>query len=226
MKAFCITLVDHYYSLKCGKRCIESAREVGKIEVEMFPGIGKDSAECVMAGRGLRWTYKANTTCPVTGLYMTDYHKANREAKIGCAMSHHSLWKRCVELDEPILILEHDVVFLRAFEEFEFHGICQINDPSGATPFGDRWSRSMVARGTTGVHPKQWVQRNRNIPDGLAGNSAYVIKPFAAQELMDKYRDLGVWPNDATMCKQLFPYLQEYFPFVTRVEQRMSTSSE
>ena len=84
----------------------------------------------------------------------------------------------------------------------------------------------MVKRGTTGVHEKTWVTspNERNIPDGLAGNSAYAIKPWAAQQLITKYHELGVWPNDATMCKQLFPYLEEYYPFITKVEQEKSTS--
>jgi hypothetical protein len=127
-------------------------------------------------------------------------------------------------LGEPILILEHDAVFLRAWPEFEFDGICQVNDPDGATRRGKWWSEQMVKRGP-GVFPATWVTDDRSVPDGLAGNSAYVIKPHAALDVIGLYRDLGVWPNDATMCKQLLPYLQELFPFVTRVEQARSTTS-
>lgn len=84
----------------------------------------------------------------------------------------------------------------------------------------------MIKRGGQGVFEKTWVTtlEERHIPDGLAGNSAYVIKPWAAQELVDKYYELGVWPNDATMCKQIFPYLEEYYPFVTKVVQTKSTT--
>ena len=60
-------------------------------------------------------------------------------------------------------------------------------------------------------------------PDGLAGNSAYLIKPWAAGALMAAFKNYGVWPNDATMCIQLFPWLQELFSFVTRVDQMQST---
>jgi len=83
----------------------------------------------------------------------------------------------------------------------------------------------MKTRGAMGVHPKTPNTMGPMVPDGLAGNSAYVIKPFAAQELINKYHELGVWPNDATMCIQLFPYLEEYYPFITKVEQEISTSS-
>jgi hypothetical protein len=83
----------------------------------------------------------------------------------------------------------------------------------------------MIKKNKPGVNPKTLNTMGPLVPDGLVGNGSYVIKPFAAQELIDKYHELGVWPNDATMCVQLFPYLEEYYPFITRIEQELSTSS-
>ena len=101
-----------------------------------------------------------------------------------------------------------------------------MNDPAGATRKGAWWGQQMKQRGTIGAHPKTWVttKAERKIPDGLAGNSAYMIKPWAAKELINKFKELGVWPNDATMCKQLFPYLEEYYTFITKVNQTQSTT--
>jgi GR25 family glycosyltransferase involved in LPS biosynthesis len=143
-------------------------------------------------------------------------------ARVGCAMSHFLLWLQC---DEPTLILEHDAVFVRPWAEFDFDHVCMVNDPDGATRRGAWWSAAMRNRGP-GVYPKTWVTSPADrVPDGLAGNSAYVIKPHAAQALCDLYRRVGVWPNDATMCEQLMPGLQECFPFITKVEQTQSTTS-
>lgn len=231
MKAFVITLKDNQYSESKAARCIETARDIGGIDVEMFFGVPKTEAWCVMEKFKLAWTWANNNTqttaCPISGLQQHPYKGANLDAKIGCAMSHFLLWKRCVELNEPLLILEHDAVFLREFPDFDFDGICQINDPFRATPRGKWWSDTMKNRNEVGVFPKTIIRagNERYIPDGLAGNSAYVIKPWAARELIDKYYELGVWPNDATMCIQLFPYLQEYYPFITKVDQEVSTSS-
>ena len=235
MKAFVITLKDNNYSERCSDRCINSAAEFG-VKVFKYYGIDKEHAYIAMEENGLKWSWANNntepTTCPITGLHTFPYTSADTTlaaltSKIGCSMSHYLLWKRCVDEDEPILILEHDAVFLRPLPEFEFNGICQINDPSGASPGGVWWSRQMKARGGEGAFEKTWVRKEneRLTPDGLAGNSAYVIKPWAAQELIDKYHELGVWPNDATMCKQLFPYLEEYYPFITKIIQTESTST-
>jgi GR25 family glycosyltransferase involved in LPS biosynthesis len=222
VRAFVITLEGDPYSERCSRRCIETARGV---EVDRFNAIDRWHAEAAMKRYGLKWTWAEGNTkaavCPRTGLKQHPY--GNLHAKIGCALSHYLLWSTCVALGEPILILEHDAVFVNELPEFEFIGLCQINDPRGATPRGAWWSEQMTKRGP-GVFPKTRVFPD-DVPDGLAGNSAYLVKPFAAQELMDVYRDLGVWPNDATMCRQLFPYLQERYPFVTQVEQTVSTTS-
>lgn len=219
-----ITLEGHEYSQAKAARCIETAAAIGGLEVERFAAIDSEHGPEMMAGNGLQWTWANGNTspavCPRTGLTQHPYGKLS--AKIGCSMSHLLLWSKCVELNEPILILEHDAVFVRAFPEFEFDGICQINDPAGATPHGKWWSDSMRARGP-GVFRKTKVFEDEK-PDGLAGNSAYVVKPHAAQLLMDAFREFGVWPNDATMCRQLF-FLQELFPFVTKVDQELSTTS-
>ena len=41
-------------------------------------------------------------------IYMLHSRRAALPGEIGCFASHLSLWKRCVEIDEPIVILEDD----------------------------------------------------------------------------------------------------------------------
>ena len=235
MKAFVITLEGNEYSETKANECIASAKKFGTT-VKRFYGVDKNHANQAMKDAGLTWTWAKNNTerdvCVISGLEQVPYTSssgslANISSKIGCSMSHYLLWKRCVELDEPILILEHDAVFISAMPtEPEFKGICQINNPLGATPKAKLWHDIMVKRGGYGAFEKTWIRspHERHLPDGLAGNSAYMIKPWAAQEVIDKYHELGIWPNDATICKQIFPYLEEYYPFITRVNQTQSTT--
>jgi len=233
MKAFVITIQDHEYSENKARNCIMSGKRFG-VDAENFYGVDKHTGVATMKGCGLEWTWAKNNTgpdiCPHTGLQQFPYKDASGnfasiDTKVACSMSHYMLWTRCVQLDEPILILEHDALFLRAVPDVEFNGICQINDPTGATRKGNWWSLQMEHRGE-GVFEKTWItsESERLTPDGLAGNSAYMVKPWAAQELIDTFHKIGVWPNDATMCKQIFPYLEEYYPFITKVEQTQSTS--
>ena len=221
IRAFVITLHEHGYSERMAQRCIDST----DLPIERWKAVDRDMAFRVMKHHDLKWTWAKNNTapdcCPISKLHQHPY--GNLLAKIGCSMSHFELWKYCVEIDEPILILEHDAVFARQLPDVEFKGICQINDPRGATPHGDWWHEQTKLKGP-GVHRKSLVMPYGK-PDGLAGNSAYLIKPWAAQELIDAFYFYGVWPNDATMCAQLFPYLQELYPYVTKVIQGQSTTT-
>jgi GR25 family glycosyltransferase involved in LPS biosynthesis len=211
VKAFVIYVPGHRYSEACAERCIKSAFQ----PVEKFAAV----PAWTMEAQGLRWTWGEG------GAGLKHHPYGGGDARISCAMSHQELWAICALMNEPILILEHDAVFLRPLPDIEFESICQVNDPDGATRKGAEWSARMKQRGP-GIFPASWVTDPKDcIPDGLAGNSAYMIKPHAAERLLHLYRELGVWPNDATMCKQLVRGMQELYPFVTRVEQTVSTTN-
>ena len=64
------------------------------------------------------------------------------------------------------------------------------------------------------------------MPQGLAGNSAYIIKPAFAKKLIDKLKEKGGWPNDSLMCKQFFPdQLKVVYPYFTKVQGIQSTTT-
>lgn len=231
MKAFVITIKNNKYSEKVADRCIKSAYDFG-LRVEKFYGTNKSEAWSVMKDRGLEWTWANMNTevvyCQKTGLKMHPYRCDSLDPVIGCTMSHYSLWTRCVELNEPIVILEHDAVFINTFpHDIEFYGICGLNDPRGATRKADLWYQQSIQRKGIGVFPKPLVntEEDKDTPDGLAGNSALIIKPWAAKKVIDKVHEVGVWPNDATICQQLFPWLEEYYPFITTAKQSLSTTT-
>ena len=64
-----------------------------------------------------------------------------------------------------------------------------------------------------------------NIPQGLAGNSAYVIKPAGAIKMIELAQEHGMWPNDALMCYQLIESLGVTRNFYTRVQGLRSTTT-
>jgi GR25 family glycosyltransferase involved in LPS biosynthesis len=46
---------------------------------------------------------------------------------IGCFYSHHSLWKHCVQLNEPIFIFEDDVNFYNNYTHIDHSGIVIVS---------------------------------------------------------------------------------------------------
>ena len=212
MEARIITLFGHLHSEQMARRCIRSAN----IPVQPFNAVRPEQAESFLEALGLEWTWGLG--------YGPMEHKpygGNELARKACFLSHYKLWQFCAYLGEPILILEHDAIFVRPFEAFDFDAICMINDPRRATPRGGWWYEQMCARGS-GIWPKTAIFDDSR-PDGLAGNSAYLIQPHAAQRLLEITKEVGAWPNDALICRQLIDGLQEVYPFITEVQAGQST---
>jgi len=228
LKAWVITIPDHDYSQRSSDACRATADKHG-VAVEVFPAVTPETVDAEMSLHKLTWTWANNnlsrSTCAVTGLEHFPYRTGDLRRKMACAMSHYLLWLACAEQDDDYLILEHDARFVRAMPDIEFHGACQINDPRRAGYRGAWHSEFMTQRGTLGAQPLTAKRAaGSRIPDGFSGHSAYVVKPWAAQEFVNAYHRLGMWPNDATVCLQLFPWLEEYYPFVTVVDQQQSTT--
>lgn len=42
--------------------------------------------------------------------------------EIGCLLSHISLWAHCVEIDQPIVVLEHDAIMIKPYTTHDIQG--------------------------------------------------------------------------------------------------------
>ena len=216
MKAYIITLTNDN-SQSYTKKCIESINETeSMLDVELFDA----TTPSTLFDVNWTWPISKKKICPYTGMTLKAYKNADINKRVACAQSHYRLWQKCVELDETICILEHDAVFVRKFEPFEFDGgAVALNSPIKATFMSEAYDAAL----TDGVNDIPYVT-DQSIPQGLPGNSAYIIKPWAAKELIDKQNEIGWWPNDAIMCRQLFPWLKIVKPYYTQVQDIKSTT--
>jgi hypothetical protein len=217
LPAFVIAIPGHHASQAAADVCIESIHATGSALAPIkWPAVTPDTLKACE----WRWPAKKKITCAYTGLTLTAYKNRDVRARIACAQSHYQLWQQCVDMDEVICILEHDAVFTRRFDMADFEGgAMALNDPAGATFRAQEYDQALA----TGVNAVPWVT-DRIIPQGLPGNSAYVIKPWAAQQLIDAQDSIGWWPNDAIMCRQLFDWLRVVKPYYTRVQGLASTT--
>ena len=69
-----------------------------------------------------------------------------------------------------------------------------------------------------------WID-SQSVPQGLAGNSAYIIKPEGAKQMLELVDRYGLWPNDAIMCRQLFPLLGVTKTHYTWIQGLRSTTT-
>jgi GR25 family glycosyltransferase involved in LPS biosynthesis len=228
MKAFVITMMNDKYSLASAKKTIQTAEQMSEdLDIEMFRAVTPDKI------KDTTYSYPVEgETSTYEGMTLVGYKARDVGKKIACSLSHMNLWNKCVQLDEPMLILEHDAVFIRKFrpgkilKSIDDGDVLMINDPRGATRRGMVYHENII-KNDFGVHVVEGVNTpDENVPDGLAGNSAYVITPAAAKKASKLQASIGIWPNDALLCKQLFPgNLKSYYPYITKVEQRRSTTT-
>ena len=227
MKAFVITLFNDKYSVQSAENTIKTARQMNDdLHIEMVRAVTPKQIG--------DYTYSyplMGETKTYEGMTLTGYATTETDKKIACSLSHMHLWEKCVEMDEPIMILEHDAVFTRKFKlgklmnAIEDGDIVMVNDPRGATRRGQLYHDNII-RWDYGLNDIDGVNGpDENAPDGLAGNSAYIITPSAAKKASELQSTIGIWPNDALLCKQLFPKkLKSYYPYITRVNQMKSTT--
>ena len=165
-----------------------------------------------------------------SGLYKNAYAAQDQQKVIACAISHALLWEKCVEMDEAIMILESDAVFTRHFDYNDVKdskwGALGLNDPRGTTRKASVFHSIATANRKPGVYSVPRVDEIGSVPQpqGLAGNSAYLIRPHAAAQLLDAIDTYGLWPNDALMCQEMFSWLRITLPFYTRVQGGASST--
>jgi GR25 family glycosyltransferase involved in LPS biosynthesis len=122
--------------------------------------------------------------------------------------------------------LEHDALFIKKVDYEAIlksnYDIIGINSPASATRRAHQF-HDIVQGKAAWIQPVPDIDEF-NIPQGLAGNSAYIIKPTGAKNLLNTVKKYGVWPNDAIMCKQLIPNLGVTKTYFTRIQGLPSTT--
>ena len=228
MKAFSIVMRGNDYSEFGYERLVKSSFKVGNtFPINRFDAV-VPPVEQTMKDLGVEWNYPwvGFVSDFATGLVKRAYETAQPQSRIACALSHYSLWNFCITLDEPILILEHDAVWITKLTlDVDKHNfdIIGINNPLGATRRAQQFYQAIVED----PKPVQLTPKidGDTIPQGLAGNSAYIIKPSGAEHMVKLVKEYGLWPNDAIMCRQLVPRLGVTRKFYTHVGTMRSTTT-
>ena len=230
-----ITMTSNEVSLGAFTKLQDSSYRVGNdFRPEIFEATIAENAEDHMSKLLLEWNYpwEGVVTDLKTGLKKSAYPTQNRLNRIACAISHYRLWAVCVKTDKPMLIMEHDAIFIQKFRydnllEDKHYNIIGINNPIGNTRKSHEFHKILqqsVDREHTGIVPVPTID-NFDIPQGLAGNSAYIIKPKGARMCIKAASEHGLWPNDALMCKQLIPHMGVTKAYYTNTQRVVSTTT-
>jgi len=113
-----------------------------------------------------------------------DGKMSRRPGAQGCWHSHFALWKRCIEIDQPILILEHDVVILEPWPK-------DINIDTQLVKLYS--SAACKLNPTFGIWSK--------------GSHAYSITPVQAQTLITHAQQHGAQAVDKHLGNRVLPWI-------------------
>lgn len=193
MKTFVITIPTNEDSVKSTQQVVQSAKDVGYDEPIRL------------------W----NATLPHEWKkilpYENYFHNYARPDNVGaCFASHYLLWKKCVELNEPILILEHDAIFKENLPDIDFKLCVTFGRPSYIRP------DHMIY-----VEPKDGLQPLHQL--NFLGHHAYAIKPDAAKLFCEDVKRIPLFANDVWVNTNSYPWLEEYRPYPIWADTDFST---
>lgn len=117
----------------------------------------------------------------------------------GCFLSHFELWQRCVDLDEPIVILEHDGIFVRSLPSDVLDHFDEVLRLDCFQHFKQGYNEQVEAS------LNQPIDYFRRDPDYhwhssggyYIGAYGYIIKPPGARKLIDHAQTHGVVCTEA-----------------------------
>tara|TARA_B110000503_G_scaffold80638_1_gene123480 strand:- start:2720 stop:3397 length:678 start_codon:yes stop_codon:yes gene_type:complete len=205
IKTFIIRLEENEHSCQMAEECLLQAVKHG-----LRPTYYK-------AINGNNFEHHYTTT----GLKKQGKFKKGRPGVIGCFFSHYYLWQTCVELDQPIIILEHDGYLTRSIDDTILDQFDDVLKLDRLDPYSKHYERDLEDE----QHLPTTVESYTNDPtkvlkqglkDYFKGAYSYIIKPHAAKKLIRYININGHRPADqqinATIVK-----LQTTVPTVARL---------
>lgn len=191
MKCYIIRIKDNNVSEDLANDLAESLKKYN-IDYNFFDAVYADRIQQVWAEEDLKFYHKQNPNRKLPGVQ-------------GCFLSHYSLWKQCLENNEPFLIFEHDAIVLRDIPEqiYSLDHYDVINLDYASRVEEDYEGHLRLDKG---FHVKSWkpaddTKKKKGLmgianKSSIKGLHAYVIFPSGARKLIDRAKEHGTFPAD------------------------------
>lgn len=226
LEAHCIRIQDNPTSIKGFDKLVQTSFNVGnEFSINIFDAITPDNKH--QEEVFWTWPWIGEEMCLRSGLIKKAYPTVDPRKRIACFYSHYNLWKMSIEKNKPILVLEHDAMFIKKLDLSILdkpYDIIGINSPIGATRRAQAFDQIVRSNKPDTVVSTPRID-DPFVPQGIAGNSAYIVKPAGAKALISKVKELGAWPNDALMCYQNIKRLGVSTTYYTQVQGLPSTTT-
>ena len=175
MKAFIIYLREVQSTVDSALECKRTCREHG-LDGWLMEGFTPSRADKFIQEQNLK------PYLPGPKLYNIKWQKGGVR---GCMISHYHAWKKCIELDEKIVVLEHDSRVISETYTEDFDDVLHLD--------GYRWQADPYQDQVPFVEDFVNIRKGEN---QLMGTYGYVIKPHAAKRLIHGAHEDGITASD------------------------------
>lgn len=191
MQAKIITLIGNEHSEKISRECVEQAAKFN-IKVDIFTAIN---------GHDRKYHLEKLALFPFPGP-----GSKMKPGGYGCLLSHYYLWLYCLEINEPLLVLEHDGYLLEPIgtdllNQFEDVLKLDIYSPYQEV-YNNRIEQSRNLELTIS-HSIKNIFKQMDYGWYTWGAYAYILKPSGAQKIIDKIRKSGYKKADHMLASDV-----------------------
>ena len=210
MKAFIIVMQESEHSVTLANDCIAAAQQYG-IVPEVWPAVNGYHAADKFKEYGItKFLHPKMISSP--GVQ-------------GCFLSHYELWNKCVELNETILILEHDGVMIRPLPdniELMFTDVLNLDPYDQALNEYNSMVKSSIMFPV--AYQYKFGKKVSHSGKYVKGAYGYIIKPVGAKKLINFSNDYGILPTDKHIGSNVVDLKSTVVPIV-RLHEFFSTHS-
>jgi len=191
-RTFVISLSGHEHSQIMTKECLESAKKFNW-EVEIKEAVnGSRISETTWADEKI-----INKKLDIIPM--------NKHGVQGCFLSHWQLWNTCIEIDSPIIICEHDAVFLT------------------------EWDNTLLTNKLTKLHTEyplnpEWKILHPEVGNWTPSAHAYIIYPKDCKRIKKFVLKNYPLPSDVLIGSNIVEFEHLETTVIDRNKNRLSTT--
>jgi len=215
MQTRMIILQSSEISCKMGAKCAARARELGN-DVQIFNGIhGRDAHKILAQQRLVQYKPKM---------------KGGRLGVLGCFLSHYFLWRMVVATKQPLMILEHDAWMLRPLPDNVLELFPDVLKLDSLNPYLSTYNKELEAQSDDlqiwSLHDRKEHGKHEH-SRGLysMGGYGYIIKPHAAEEIIDQCFRFGFRPADHMLHTTDKIDIHHIAPSIVRIHEEYTKHS-
>lgn len=179
--AYIIYLPNNEQSCQLAERAFKSCVEIGQ-PVELFEGFDGVSSDIF----NIKIPNSLKNQNWIKLLKVTDHFQSPSEVAI--SLSHIALWVKCMELDKPIVVLEHDAIMTRPYlEHIYFNAIAYLG-----------CHEQLQQKDIPAIPIHSSINHNWHF---INRAHAYCIDPHVAKRLFLNVLDRGIFESADVMIK-------------------------